>query len=154
MRHILFFILMTLASGAWAQPPQGGPHHKRFNPEEFKKKLEATINEAAGFSDDESAKFFSLFHEMKEKQRKLNQEARTLQKQVSKCDNDDEAKKTITRIEAINVENAQLEQEYYNRICQSVPATKVLKAMRAEDKFSRDMLKRITERRKEKQRRP
>ena len=43
----------------------------RFNPEEFKARMEAYIAQKAGLSQSESEKVFPIFHEMKAKQREL-----------------------------------------------------------------------------------
>ncbi len=129
-------IMMAALTGASAQP-QGG----RFNPEEFRAHLEGFISREAGLTASEGKAFFPLFHEMKEKQHKMQDEIFRL-KRNGPDDNasDKDFATAVQRIKSLEVEKAELEAQYYKKMCKAIPARKVYRAMKAEDKFHRVML--------------
>lgn len=137
MKHtILIIAALMLALCTTAQPPRG-----KFKPEEFKAKLEAYVTNEAGFTPGEAQAFYPIFHEMKGKQLELQRQIFRLKRNAPAGDADDkDYASVIQKINALNVESAQLEQTYYKRMCKAVPARKVYRAMRAEDKFHREML--------------
>lgn len=117
-------------------------HHRgKFNPEEFKAKLESYVTQEAGFTPAEAQVFFPIYFEMKGKQRGLQRKMFQLKKdapQEGASDNDFAI--VIQKVKDLGVEMAQLEVTYYKKMCQAVSAKKVYKAMCAEDRFHRDML--------------
>ena len=62
---LLLFSLIAFSLAATAQQPQRG----KFNPEEFKAKLESFITQEANLTPAEAQAFFPIYHEMKGKQR-------------------------------------------------------------------------------------
>lgn len=131
---ILITCISTLLASA--QHPGG-----KFNPEEFKAKLEIFVSEKAGFTQAEAQAFYPVYHEMKGKQRELQRQMFALKKEAPADDaseNDYAAK--IQKIKDLGVEMAQLEVTYYKKLCKVVSPSKVYKAMIAEDKFHRKML--------------
>ena len=64
---ILFMLCTTLVMQA--QPERG-----KFNPEEFRAKLEEFITKKTDLSNTEAQAFFPIFHKMKEEQRTLQTE--------------------------------------------------------------------------------
>ena len=71
MKKSLSFILFLLFSTLYmtAQQEKG-----KFNPEEFRAKLEEFIIQKAEFNTEEAQVFFPIFHKMKEEQRGLQKE--------------------------------------------------------------------------------
>lgn len=133
---LLLISLVAFACVAVAQPRRG-----KFNPEEFKAKLEAYVTSEAGFTEAEAQAFYPIYHEMKGKQRQLQRNIF----QMKKAANDDnlsdkDAAATIQKIKELGVEMAQIEANYYKKLCNAVSPKKVYKAMSAEDKFHRRML--------------
>lgn len=138
LRRAACAILITMAiiTGACAQPKG-----ERFSPEEFRAHLEGFISREAGLTASEGKAFFPLFHEMKEKQHKMQDEIFRL-KRNGPGDNasDKDFATAIQRIKSLEVEKAELEAQYYKKMCKAIPARKVFRAMKAEDKFHRRML--------------
>ena len=127
--------LFTVSLFAQQNPEQRKP---RFDPKEFQQRMEEALTRQAGLTPDEAKAFFPIYKEMKEKQRGIGVQIHQLKTQC----NSDEAAYTaaIIKIKQLMVESAQLEQSYYRRLLEVVPASKVFKVMKAEDDFHRRMV--------------
>lgn len=139
MKKAILISLLLLAECAMvvAQPQQ----HGKFNPEEFKAKLEAYITGEAGFTQAEAQAFFPIYFEMKGKQRQLQRRIYRLKKNAPAADADDkEYALVVQKINDLGVEMAQLGVTYYKTMCKAVSPRKVYTAMLAEDQFHRKML--------------
>ena len=151
MKRMLLLLLTALFTiSLWAQnPEQGKP---RFDPKEFQQRMEAALAHQAGFSADEAKAFFPLYKEMKEKQRGIGVQIHQLKKDCK----EDEAScaATIAKIKQLQVESSQLEQSYYKRLLEVVPASKIFKVMKAEDDFHRRMVQGQGQRRNQNGQRP
>lgn len=112
---------------------------KKFSPEKFEADLEAFITKDAGLTQQEAAKFFPLFKEMREKQRTLYRRMRKAGKE-SPTD-DKSAAETIQQCDKLSIEAKQLEQKYHNQMMKEIPASKVYQAINAENRFHRKMMK-------------
>lgn len=127
--------LFTMSLMAQQNSEQGKP---RFDPKEFQQRMEEALTRQAELTPDEAKAFFPIYKEMKEKQRGIGVQIHQLKTQCKP----DEAAYTaaITKIKQLLVESAQLEQSYYRRLLEVVPASKVFKVMKAEDDFHRRMV--------------
>lgn len=136
-KTLMLFGLFAFCITMIAQQPQRG----KFNPEEFKAKLESYVTQEVGFTQAEAQAFYPIYFEMKGKQRGLQRKIFQLKKNAPTADaTDNEFAITIQKIKDLGVEMAQLEVSYYKKMCQVVSPKKVYKAMIAEDKFHREML--------------
>jgi len=141
MKKIVFTLLLLFASCSlsfmMAQQQQRG----KFNPEMYKAQLESYITDEAGFTPAEAQAFYPIYHEMKDKQRQLQRRIFWLKKNPPAANADDkDFAITIQKITDLNVEMAQLEVNYYKKMCSVVSPRKVYVAMQAEDRFHRNML--------------
>ena len=103
--------------------------------------LEGFISKEAGLTASEGKAFFPLFHEMKEKQRKIQDEIFRLKRNSPACNaSDKEFANAIQKIKNLEVEKAETEEMYYKKMCKAISARKVFLVMRAEDKFHRRMI--------------
>lgn len=114
----------------------------RFNPEEFRAKLEAYITQKAGLTQGESEKVFPLFHEMKEKQRKLMHREQKL-KHKKELESDKDYQEALDEITEIRTESAKIGATYYKRMSKAISPKKVFMVMRADDSFHREMLQKF-----------
>jgi len=139
MKKSLSFILFLLFSTLYmtAQQEKG-----KFNPEEFRAKLEEFITQKAEFNTEEAQVFFPIFHKMKEEQRGLQKEIFALKRipKDASLSEKDYANK-IQRICELNTKMAQIQESYYKKMYKAVPAQKVYRAMIAEDIYHRMMLR-------------
>lgn len=139
-KSILF---LWLAALVLAVPCAYGQQRRaRFSPEEFKKKLECHITCQAAFTPEEAQKFFPIYHELKSKQRSINQQVTKLKRNnFAETDTDKAYTEAIEKIGELKEESVRLENRYYKQMCKVVPAKKVFAAMKAEDSFHRNMLR-------------
>ena len=146
MKRINVFIIFLLCSCLYilAQQERG-----KFNPEEFRARLEEFISKKAEFTSTEAQAFFPIFHKMKEEQRTLQKEIFTL-KRIPKEDNPSEKDyaNKIQRICELNTKMAQIQESYYKKMYKAVPAQKVYRAMLAEDVYHRMMLRQFDTRKR------
>lgn len=132
---LILGILLSVCIAA-AQPPRG-----KFNPEEFRDKLEKFITEKADLTDSEAKVFFPIYHEMKEKQRRLQHDIFKLKHNAPSAEAPEkEYTAAILQIKEKGAEMAALEVGYYKRMCKAVSPVKVFQAMLAEDRFHKKML--------------
>lgn len=139
MKKLVLSFLLLLAPCFLLNAQQNG--RGKFNPEEFKAKLESYVTKEAGFTQAEAQAFFPIYFEMKGKQRALQRQIFQLKKNAPQDGaNESEFAQTIQKIKDLGVEMAGLEVTYYKKMCQAVSPQKVYKAMCAEDRFHREML--------------
>lgn len=146
MKKILVLFLFQLCAGIslMAQQERG-----KFNPEEFRAKLEAFITQEAGFTPAEAQAFFPVFHKMKEEQRALQREIFTLKRiPMDANPSEKDYANKIQRICELNTRMSQIQESYYRKLAKTVSAQKVYKAMLAEDVYHRKMLRQFNGRRK------
>ena len=146
MKRIFILIIIQLCTNLCTMAQQ---ERWKFNPEEFRAKLEEFITKKAEFTSAEAQTFFPIFHQMKEEQRNLQKEIFTL-KRIPKDAKPSEKEYTnkIQRICELNVKMAQIQENYYKKLYKAVPAEKVYKAKLAEDIYHRMMLRQFDQRRR------
>ena len=132
----LLLLLIVFAGSCLAQP--GGS--RKFSPKEFRTNLERFITKHAGFTSEESQAFYPLYHEMKDRQRDVQHTIFKLKEGLKPNASEEDYAKTIQSITSLNRKKSQIGETYYKKMCQAVPASKVYRAMLAEDKFHRQML--------------
>jgi len=147
MKRIFILIIIQLCTSLCTMAQQ--QERWKFNPEEFRAKLEEFITKKAEFTSAEAQTFFPIFHQMKEEQRNLQKEIFTL-KRIPKDANPSEKDYTnkIQRICELNTKMAEVQESYYKKLYKAVPAQKVYKAMLAEDIYHRMMLRQFDQRRR------
>ena len=69
MKRIFILIIIQLCTSLCTMAQQ--QERWKFNPEEFRAKLEEFITREAGFTTAEAQAFYPVFHKMKEEQRNL-----------------------------------------------------------------------------------
>lgn len=115
----------------------------RFNPEEFKAKMEAYITEKAELSKEEAEKVLPIFSEMKSKQYELTKQERKLRRQGEKeFTSDKDFEEALDKMAELKENAADLEEDYYKKMCKAISARKVYAIKLADDAFHREMLQR------------
>ena len=157
-RFIFLFILAIVMVGAQAQPdmPVGpdmpnrhmrhGRHPSRppFDPAKFEKDLEQFIATEAALTPSESAKFFSLYSEMRKKQRAFFCD---MQRNRYVDTSDDKAcERAIKEMDQRDLDLKLLQREYHEKFMMILSPSKVMKVLRAEEKFHRQMFRKAARR--------
>ena len=138
LRTTMLMILMLCTFGV-----ANGQHRKRppFNPAKFEADLEQFITVNACLSPSQAASFFPVYRQMMKKQRALFDEMRRLLMTNPK---DNEAcEEAIRKQDELDIQIKQLQQEYHGRFLMMLPANKVLSIIKAEEKFHRQIFRKM-----------
>ena len=133
---LLFFLCTTLAC-AQKRP--------KFDPQLFEADLEQFIATEAGLTAQQAAAFFPVYKEMRDKQRVLF--GRMGQYRHVDTSDDDACAKAIRELDDCEMQIKQLQHQYHLKFMEILPAAKVLKAIRAEERFHRQAFKNAAEHR-------
>ena len=138
LRTTVLMILMLCTFGV-----ANGQHRKRppFNPAKFEADLEQFITVNACLSPSQSASFFPVYRQMMKKQRALFDEMRRL-RMINPKDNE-ACEEAIRKQDELDIQIKQLQQEYHGRFLMMLPANKVLSIIKAEEKFHRQIFKKM-----------
>lgn len=138
------FIIAIVAVFCALQVQAQGPG--KFNPKKFEAEMQQFITVEAGLTPMEAAKFFPLFNELHSKQRllfeKMNQYRHT-------DTSDNKASlQAIKKMDEIDIQMKKLQQQYHLKFCKILPPGKVLQIIQADEKFHRQIFKKIAHRNK------
>ena len=138
LRTTVLMILMLCTFGV-----ANGQHRKHppFNPAKFEADLEQFITVNACLSPSQAASFFPVYRQMMKKQRALFDEMRRLRminpKDTEACE------EAIRKQDELDIQIKQLQQEYHGRFLMMLPANKVLSIIKAEEKFHRQIFRKM-----------
>ena len=132
LRTTVLMILMLCTFGV-----ANGQHRKHppFNPAKFEADLEQFITVNACLSPSQAASFFPVYRQMMKKQRALFDEMRRL-RMINPKDNE-ACEEAIRKQDELDIQIKQLQQEYHSRFLYILPASKVLRIIKAEEQFHR-----------------
>ena len=138
MKTTVLMILMLCTFGV-----ANGQHkkHPPFNPAKFEADLEQFITVNACLSPSQAASFFPVYRQMMKKQRALFEEMRRL-RMINPKDNE-ACEEAIRKQDELDIQIKQLQQEYHGRFLMMLPANKVLSIIKAEEKFHRQIFKKM-----------
>lgn len=138
LRTTVLMILMLCTFGV-----ANGQHRKRppFNPAKFEADLEQFITVNACLSPSQAASFFPVYRQMMKKQRAVFDEMRRL-RMINPKDNE-ACEEAIRKQDELDIQIKQLQQEYHGRFLMMLPANKVLSIIKAEEKFHRQIFKKM-----------
>ncbi|MBD8970279.1 MAG: hypothetical protein EGR93_01645 [Prevotella sp.] len=138
LRTTVLMILMLCTFGV-----ANGQHRKRppFNPAKFEADLEQFITVNACLSPSQAASFFPVYRQMMKKQRALFDEMRRL-RMINPKDNE-ACEEAIRKQDELDIQIKQLQQEYHGRFLMMLPANKVLSIIKAEEKFHRQIFRKM-----------
>ena len=134
-RYIISILLVLCGILAIAQEP------KKFDPAQFEADLEQFVVTEARLTPAESAEFFPLYREMRKKQMAYFCDHRRWH-YIDEAD-DKACADAIRRLDNNDLEIKRLQQAYHEKFLRILPASKVYRIIKAEDKFHRQQFKRI-----------
>ena len=141
---MLLVVCILLTAGAMACPD--GEGHKnalrpRFSPEEYQQRERAFITKKADLTQTEASAFFPLFHQMKDRQRKLSFKNGKMMRKAWKGNLSNAESLAILEAVMENEEEIiELEEKYQKKFLKVGSASKLLKIKVAEKAFERRML--------------
>ena len=124
------FLLLTASSQS---------RDKRLSKENYQAQLEQFIIQEAQFTAKEAADFRVIFKEMQNKQRKTFEAMKDIWHKPGRGEK--ECAEAIRQKDKMDIELKNLQQQYHYKLLKVIPASKVFKAIIAEDKFHRQMLR-------------
>lgn len=132
---VLLLVLAVAVVTASAQD------RRKFDPRRFEIEMQQFITTEAGLTPKEAAAFFPLFEEMQRKQRACFDKMRCYRFVDTK---DDKAcLEAIRQMDETDMEIKRIQRDYHERFCKVLPPGKVLKVIRADEKFHRQAFKRM-----------
>ncbi len=146
-RFILIIIAALTFTGASAET-----QNQKFSKDEYKKNLKEFIVKEAELTQEESDKFFPIYNEMKKKQHELFKQMRTLSKECPKTEK--ECEEAIRKHDELDLEFKKVQQSYNTKMMKAIPASKLFKAIRAEDKFHRKALNKFNQKQEPNKKKP
>lgn len=132
-KHIIISLVTLFSIVASAQ-------EKKFNPARFEADLEQFVATEARLTPAEAAVFFPLYREMRAKQFAYFSE----QRRWCHVDETDEkaCAEAVVRHDETDIEVKRIQKQYHDKFLRVIPATKVFRVLKAEDKFHRQLFKR------------
>lgn len=134
---MLLISLTSFAQGK--QDNRGG--RQQFDPQKFEQQLEQFVVKEAGFNQSEAAKFLPIFREMRKKYIAIMAKKGQQMKNIPK--NDAECAEAIKNYDNSEVQLKKIEETYHQKMVRVVPASKVLKACFAEERFHREAFRMV-----------
>lgn len=125
------------------------PHHKRrgkFNPKEYFRKMEIFITQEAGLTQDEAKAFFPVFRDTKKKQRQMSRRIHEKMRSINKQPlSERQYDRLLGEIQELHLQEAKLQNESLKKWRKILPASKVLKVLKAENEFCRKTFREMTD---------
>jgi hypothetical protein len=139
LKRLLFILVIALTT-----LQVYGHENRKFDPKKFEVELEQFIVTEAALTPQEASAFFPVYKEMQRKQRMLYNKVRSYRH----VDIEDEKSslEAIKNRDELEVQIKKLQQQYHLKFCKILPAKKVLRIIRAEEKFHRQAFRRATKR--------
>lgn len=143
-RHLILMIVSVLVMtmmGLTCHAENSQGQRPPFDPKRFEAELEQYITTHASLTPQEASKFFPVYRQMMKKQRALFDEMRRL-RMINPKDNE-ACEEAIRKQDELDIQIKQLQQEYHGRFLMMLPANKVLSIIKAEEKFHRQIFKKM-----------
>lgn len=133
-RYIIVLLVLLCSVVVMAQEP------KKFDPVQFEADLEQFVATEARLTTTESATFFPLYREMRKKQMAYFGYHRRWH--IVDESDDKACAEAIRRMDSNDLEIKRLQQLYHEKFLHILPASKVFRIIKAEEKFHRQQFKR------------
>ncbi len=146
MRRFLFVALMLAATiSAFAHGNDQERKREKFNPQKFEMRLEQYVVKEACITEAEAVKFLPVFREMRQKQIETINEARKAR--VKKPATEEEWEEVLKAHDNKEIQLKKILQTYHNRMLKVIPASKIIKMIKAEERFHREIFAKMNQNR-------
>ena len=152
MKRILTIIALIAAGFTYAQPDDGGDGSNKSKKEQRKERIKAAkigfISTELELTSEEAEKFWPIYNDMEDKMEALHKEKKSSLKKLKNFDelNEDEAYELVESIFEIEEKENKLKREYLGKFASAVGKKKAAKLYLAEEKFKRELLKKLKDR--------
>ena len=139
----LLLVLLCTISIATAQESNHN-NRRRFSTQEYQEQQKAFITEQAKLTPQEAEAFFPLYFDLQKKKWAINKEARgNARLKRGETPTEEQCVTMVNDFADAKVKIAQLEKEYIALYLKAIPAQKIMLIQHAEERFQREMLKRM-----------
>lgn len=125
-------LLLAVPMTMMAQKPNG---KDKFDPETHKQKQHQFMVEAAQLTEEESAKFFAVYDEMRQKEREIYGDSREMRKK--RPESDEECRTAMLHADSLDIAIKQLQIEYHKRLLDIISPKKAMIAIMSGNDFDR-----------------
>lgn len=120
--------------------------NKGFDPKVYQAELQAYVIKHAGITEAEAQKFFAIYGEMRQEERKLFSKIGEGWKQ--KPSTEEECRKAILEKDEREIQLKKIQQQYHLKMLKVLPATKVMPCLFFSEKFDRKKFREMSARKK------
>jgi hypothetical protein len=145
MKVFTSIFTIFLAFGLFAQPGGGPKENKQDRKERIKAHKIAFISTELNLSSDEAEKFWPVYNEMEGEMEKIQKEKRSNLKKMREFDelSDEDAYNITEQVFELEAEETAIRKKYLGKFAGVVGKKKAAKVFLAEEKFKRELLKKI-----------
>ncbi len=143
MKKLLTIIVLLLGMSTFLPAQQ----NKGFDPKAYKVELQTYVIKHAGVTEAEAQKFFAIYEEMRQEERKIFSKIGEGWKQ--KPSTEEECRKAILETDEREIQLKKLQQQYHLKMLKVLPATKVMPCLFFSEKFDRKKFREMSSRKKE-----
>ena len=140
---IMLLVALMMSVQVWSDNPERVK--AKFDPKRFEAEMEQFITSQAALSPSEAASFFPVYREMQKKARVLFEEMRRCH--MTDLSNQRACKQAIIKMDELDLELKEVQRTYHLKFMKVLSPAKVLKIIKAEEKFHRTAFKRMVQRR-------
>lgn len=128
---------------------KGKTPRKRFDPKDFRKKLQAYICGEVPLTVMQREAFFPVYFEMHEKMRSIERQKERLVRNAAKQKmNNRDCTRVLNEIDKLGQKSLNIETSYRRRLTKIVDSATLIRIMDADRRFGRRMFKMMVEKRK------
>lgn len=121
--------------------PEGRP---RFDKEKFEHEMQDYIICNAGLSPREAEAFMPIFFEMKEKMRNQQRKIEIAYRRAVRSNmSDKDCRRILDEVEKMELRLNNIRTDYMKRLRKLIPASKLVKALNADQNFGRDQFRKM-----------
>ena len=139
---IIIFAAISIPLSFTANAQGDGKGRKHFDRETFEAKRNAYIVAEVGLTPEEAAEFIPLCNELNQKKFEIGRECRMLSKKIRQKEKPTEAEyvELIDKSLEVEIEEAELKKEYFEKFKKILSPEKIYKYREAEYKFVREFM--------------
>lgn len=149
LRYFVILIMFLSSFVANAQAPDG-KDNRRFDPQKFERQLEGFVLKRLELSQTEASAFLPLFRQKRKAEVAIMDSGR--KNRHKRPSSEKEWAQALKTFDANEVRLKKIQQEYHERMLKVIPASKIMKMVKAEEDFHREvfskMQMRVAQRRK------
>ncbi len=135
LRYLVILIMFMSSFVANAQAP-AGKGHRRFDPQRFERQLESFVLKRLELSQSETSAFLPLFRQKRKAEVAIMDSGR--KSRHKRPTSEREWAQALKTFDANEVKLKKIQQDYHEKMLKVIPASKIMKMVKAEEDFHRE----------------